>query len=92
MKKELDKLQENLPKIQAVVHFASSQEQITDQNPGLNKWLWQLRDAIDDADDVLDELEYMELEKQVIKGKKRRSDWTKKLVDIGKRAFKIDPT
>ncbi|PKU62679.1 Putative disease resistance protein RGA1 [Dendrobium catenatum] len=97
MKEELERLQENLPKIQAVVHFASSQEQITYQNPGLNKWLWQLRDAIDDADDVLDELEYMELEKQVTKDKKLRrvrsimKSMKKKLVKIGKRALRIDP-
>ncbi|KAI0503621.1 hypothetical protein KFK09_014555 [Dendrobium nobile] len=97
MKEELERLQENLPKIQAVVHFASSQEQITDQNPGLNKWLWQLRDSIDDADDVLDELEYMELEKQVTKDKKLRrvrsimKSMKKKLVKIGNRALKIDP-
>ncbi|KAI0503739.1 hypothetical protein KFK09_014680 [Dendrobium nobile] len=95
---ELERLREKLPKIQAVVHFASSQEQITEQNPGLNKWLWQLRDAIDDADDVLDEVEYMELEKQVTKDKKLRrvrsimKSMKKKLVKIGKRALKIDPT
>ncbi|KAL0912593.1 hypothetical protein M5K25_018575 [Dendrobium thyrsiflorum] len=58
MKVELERLRENHPKIQAVV-FASSQAQIRDQNPALNKWLWQLRDAIDEADDVLDEFEYM---------------------------------
>ncbi|KAI0514095.1 hypothetical protein KFK09_010129 [Dendrobium nobile] len=98
MKEELDKLQEILPHIQAVVRFASSQEQITDQNPALNKWLWQLRDAIDDADDVLDELEYMELEKQVTKTKKLRRarsivKYMKKRLDkIVKRALKIDPT
>ncbi|XP_020691528.1 disease resistance protein RGA2-like [Dendrobium catenatum] len=98
MKEELDKLQEILPQIQAVVHFASSQEQITDQNPHLNKWLWQLRDAIDDAYDVVDELEYMELEEQVTKNKKLRKvrsimkSMKKRLVKIGKRAFKIDPT
>ncbi|KAI0503761.1 hypothetical protein KFK09_014703 [Dendrobium nobile] len=90
MKEELDKLQENLPKIQAVVHFASTQEQITEQNPGLNKWLWQLRHAIDDADDVLDELEYMELEKQVTKDKKLRR--VRSIIKIGKRALKIDST
>ncbi|KAL0928377.1 hypothetical protein M5K25_000254 [Dendrobium thyrsiflorum] len=98
MKEELVKLQKNLPQIQAVVHFASSQEQITDQNPSLNKWLWQLRDAIDDADDVLDDLEYMELEKQVTKNKKLRrvrsimKSMKKRLVKIVKRALKIDPT
>ncbi|KAI0514162.1 hypothetical protein KFK09_010196 [Dendrobium nobile] len=98
MKEELVKLQENLPQIQAVVHFASSQEQITEEYPALNKWLWQLRDAMDDADDVLDELEYMELEKQVTKNKKLRrvrsimKSMKKRLVKIGKRALKIDPT
>ncbi|KAL0928345.1 hypothetical protein M5K25_000221 [Dendrobium thyrsiflorum] len=97
-KEELEKLRKNLPQIQAVVHFASSQEQITDQDQALNKWLWQLRDAIDDADDVLDDLEYMELEKQVTKNKKLRrvrsimKSMKKRLVKIVKRALKIDPT
>ncbi|KAI0503730.1 hypothetical protein KFK09_014669 [Dendrobium nobile] len=91
-KEPLARLKRYLPQIQAVVHFASSQEQITDQNKPLNEWLWQLRDAIDDAFDVVDELEYMELEKQVTKDKKlNRSDWKKKIVKLGKRALKIDP-
>ncbi|KAI0514117.1 hypothetical protein KFK09_010151 [Dendrobium nobile] len=96
-KEDLEKLKEILPQIQAVVHFASSQEQITDQNPALNKWLWQIRDAIDDADDVLDDLEYMELEKQVTKNMKLRrvrsimKYMKKRLVKIIKRALKIDP-
>ncbi|KAI0503671.1 hypothetical protein KFK09_014606 [Dendrobium nobile] len=96
-KEPLARLKGCLPQIQAVVHFASSQEQITDQNQPLNTWLWQLRDAIDDADDVLDEMEYIELEKQVTKGKKLRrvrsimKSMKKKLVKIGKRALKIDP-
>ncbi|KAH0458039.1 hypothetical protein IEQ34_013354 [Dendrobium chrysotoxum] len=62
MKEELERLRENHSKIQAVV-FASSQAHIRDHNPALNKWLWQLRDAIDEADDVLDELEYMKYKK-----------------------------
>ncbi|KAI0514164.1 hypothetical protein KFK09_010198 [Dendrobium nobile] len=96
-KEDLEKLKEILPQIQAVVHFASSQEQITDQNPALNKWLWQIRDAIDDADDVLDDLEYMELEKQATKNMKLRrvrsimKYMKKRLVKIIKRALKIDP-
>ncbi|KAI0514145.1 hypothetical protein KFK09_010179 [Dendrobium nobile] len=91
------KAKRDSPQIQAVVHFASSQEQITDQNPALNKWLWQIRDAIDDADDVLDDLEYMELEKQVTKNMKLRrvrsimKYMKKRLVKIIKRALKIDP-
>ncbi|KAI0496748.1 hypothetical protein KFK09_023072 [Dendrobium nobile] len=96
-KEELRRLREKYPKIQAVVHFASSQEQITDKNPALNEWLWQLQDAIDDADDVVDDLEYIELEKQVTKNKKLRrvrsimKSMKKKLVKIGNRVIKRDP-
>ncbi|XP_020591553.1 putative disease resistance protein RGA3 [Phalaenopsis equestris] len=49
------------PKIQAVVS-ANTRAQIRD--PVLNRWIWQLRDAIDEADDVLDDFEYMKLEEQ----------------------------
>ncbi|KAI0514008.1 hypothetical protein KFK09_010041 [Dendrobium nobile] len=97
MKEELERLRENHPKIQAVVNFASSQEQIRDRNPALNEWLWQLRDAIDEADDVLDDLEYMKLEKELTKDEKQRKvrsimkSINKRLVKIAKRALKIDP-
>ncbi|KAI0503757.1 hypothetical protein KFK09_014698 [Dendrobium nobile] len=64
MKEELERLRENHPKIQAVV-FAANQAQISD--PALNKWIWQLRDAIDEADDVIDEFEYMKHKEQLIK-------------------------
>nr|CAD1819026.1 unnamed protein product [Ananas comosus var. bracteatus] len=37
----------------------------TKQNKGLDAWLWQLRDAVDQAEDVLDEMEYYKLEKAV---------------------------
>ncbi|KAI0496777.1 hypothetical protein KFK09_023101 [Dendrobium nobile] len=96
-KEELRRLREKYPKIQAVVHFASSQEQITEKNPALNEWLWQLQDAIDDADDVVDDLEYMELEKQLTKNKKLRrvrsimKSMKKKLDKIGNRVIKRDP-
>ncbi|KAL0920595.1 hypothetical protein M5K25_009740 [Dendrobium thyrsiflorum] len=99
MKEELERLQKNHPKIQAVVRFASSQDRqhIRDQNPALNGWLWQLRDVIDEADDVLDDLEYMNLENQLTKNKMKRKvrfimkSINKRLVKIGKRALKIDP-
>ncbi|KAL0920072.1 hypothetical protein M5K25_009180 [Dendrobium thyrsiflorum] len=97
MKKELERLRENHPKIQAVVDYASRQEQIRDQNSAINEWLWQLRDAIDEADDVLDDLEYIKLEKQLTKTKKQRKvrsimkSINKRLVKIAKRALKIDP-
>ncbi|KAI0514170.1 hypothetical protein KFK09_010205 [Dendrobium nobile] len=56
MKEELERLRENHPKIQAVFDFAANQAQISDS--ALNKWIWQLRDAMDAAGDVIDELEY----------------------------------
>ncbi|KAL0928372.1 hypothetical protein M5K25_000248 [Dendrobium thyrsiflorum] len=99
MKKELERLRENHPKIQAVV-FAANQAQISDQNPALNKWIWQLRDAIDEANDVLDELEYMKHEEQLTKNKeetKKRKFMSSlfeipgKIFKIGERVLKRDP-
>ncbi|KAH0454339.1 hypothetical protein IEQ34_016263 [Dendrobium chrysotoxum] len=42
LQKELERLRENHPKIQAVV-FASNQAQISNQSPAFNEWIWQLR-------------------------------------------------
>ncbi|XP_020599319.1 putative disease resistance protein RGA1, partial [Phalaenopsis equestris] len=93
MKEELERLRVNHPKIQAVVSASFTQADISDQNPALNDWIWLLRDAIDEADDLLDELEYMKLKKQLIKNKKRRKvrlaiSFLKR---TGQRALKIDP-
>ncbi|KAH0465066.1 hypothetical protein IEQ34_005169 [Dendrobium chrysotoxum] len=52
------------PLIQFVV-FASNEAHIRDQNPSLSKWLWLLRGVIDEADDVLKEFEYKQLQKQL---------------------------
>ncbi|XP_028549134.1 uncharacterized protein LOC114579261 [Dendrobium catenatum] len=99
MKKELERLRENHPKIQAVV-FAANQAQISDQNPALNKWIWQLRDAIDEADDLLDEFEYMKHKEQLTKTteetKKRKVtnfifEIPRKIFKIGERVLKMDP-
>ncbi|KAH0463278.1 hypothetical protein IEQ34_007860 [Dendrobium chrysotoxum] len=102
MKKELESLRENQPKIQAVV-FAANQAQISDQNPALNKWIWQLRDAADEADDVLDEFEYMKHKQQLTKNMEeteKRAAFSKarfliesasKIRKVGERALKIDP-
>ncbi|KAH0461880.1 hypothetical protein IEQ34_009455 [Dendrobium chrysotoxum] len=103
MKKELESLRKNHPKIQAVV-FAANQAQISDQNPALNKWIWQLRDAVDEADYVLDELEYMKHKEQLTKNmeetKKRTAsssnasfpiESASKICKVGERALKIDP-
>ncbi|KAI0514132.1 hypothetical protein KFK09_010166 [Dendrobium nobile] len=99
MKKELERLRENHPKIQAVV-FAANRAQISDQKPTFNKWIWQLRDAIDEADDVLDEFEYMKHKQQLIKNteetKKRKFvsflfESPRKIFKVGERVLKMDP-
>ncbi|KAH0463164.1 hypothetical protein IEQ34_007746 [Dendrobium chrysotoxum] len=100
MKKELERLRENHLKIQAVV-FAANQAQISDQSPDLNQWVWQLRDAIDEADDVVDEFEYMKHKEQLTKNTEETKKTTKfmsflfesprKILKIGERVLKRDP-
>ncbi|PKU64616.1 hypothetical protein MA16_Dca015877 [Dendrobium catenatum] len=45
--------------------FASKETHIRDQNASLNKWLWLLRDVIDEANDLLDVFEHKQLQKQL---------------------------
>ncbi|KAL0921643.1 hypothetical protein M5K25_008737 [Dendrobium thyrsiflorum] len=99
MKEELERLRENHPKIQAVVSVAN-QAQLNDKNGDLNKWIWQLRDAIDEAVDVLDDFEYAKHKEQLTKNreetKKRKLksfllEIPRKLVKIGERGLKRDP-
>ncbi|KAH0461879.1 hypothetical protein IEQ34_009454 [Dendrobium chrysotoxum] len=99
MKKELESLRKNHPNIKAVV-FAANQAQISDQNPALIEWIWQLRDALDEVNDVLDEFEYMKHKEQLTKNmeeteKKTAFSNASSLMEIalkvGERALKIDP-
>ncbi|XP_042446868.1 uncharacterized protein LOC122031791 isoform X2 [Zingiber officinale] len=65
LQEELQNLKRLLPQIQAVVGFAEDKLTMYEShNPALIKWLWQFRDDIDEAEEVLDELEYRELEKK----------------------------
>ncbi|KAH0463520.1 hypothetical protein IEQ34_008102 [Dendrobium chrysotoxum] len=98
MKEELGRLRENHPKIQAVV-LAANQAQLSDQNPALNKWIWQLRDAIDEAHDVLDEFEYMKHKEQLPQNTEETKltvrsmlkSMKKRFVKIGERGLGRDP-
>ncbi|KAI0514069.1 hypothetical protein KFK09_010103 [Dendrobium nobile] len=82
MKKELKRLRENHPKIEAVVDFAVNKVQISDQNPALNEWIWQLRDALDEINDVLDELEYMKLKHQLSENTEQAKEQKEQEVDF----------
>ncbi|KAL6905485.1 hypothetical protein ACP4OV_003086 [Aristida adscensionis] len=61
-----------VPKIQAVFDVVNP-EHIKGESSALDAWLWQLRDAVEKAEDAVDEVEYYELEE---KAKDRKvSDW-----------------
>ncbi|KAL0920743.1 hypothetical protein M5K25_009907 [Dendrobium thyrsiflorum] len=102
MKEALERLKKLHPMIKSVI-FACNKAQIIDQNPDLNRWLWQLRDAIDEADDVLDDFEYMKHEEQLTKNnnetKKRKAsssvtyliESVRKIFIVSDRAIKLHP-
>ena len=61
-----------MPKIQAVFDVVNP-EHVREQSSALDAWIWQLRDAVEAAEDAVDELEYYELEE---KAKDRKvSEW-----------------
>lgn len=55
------KLKSKLSKTQAMLYGITLQE--IQDNQGLVEWLWQFRDAIQEAEDALDELDFFDLEK-----------------------------
>ncbi|XP_039812078.1 putative disease resistance protein RGA4 [Panicum virgatum] len=80
MEEMKNKIEERMPQIQAVLDVVSP-DHIKDQSEALDRWFWKLsstqhsslRDAVEEAEDAIDELEYYELEK---KAKDRKvSDW-----------------
>ncbi|CAM0878617.1 unnamed protein product [Alopecurus aequalis] len=64
LKSTRERLERALPQIQVVFH-AIDTEQIRDQSKALDAWLWQLRDAVEEAEDALDDLDYYKLEEEV---------------------------
>ncbi|XP_072962404.1 uncharacterized protein [Typha angustifolia] len=70
LKAELKRLEKALPKIQAVMDVVDSCH-IKEENPELARWLWQFRDAVNEAEDFIDEMDYYQLEEE-IKGKKSK--------------------
>ncbi|TVU24207.1 hypothetical protein EJB05_26626, partial [Eragrostis curvula] len=59
-----DRLQRRLTEIQAV-YAAVDQEQVDVlRGSALDDWLWQFRDALEGAEDVLDEIDYHKLEEE----------------------------
>ncbi|KAL6905486.1 hypothetical protein ACP4OV_003087 [Aristida adscensionis] len=63
MEEMKNKLDRALPKIQAVLDIATP-NQVKGQSRALDEWFWQLRSAVERAEDAIDELEYYELEEK----------------------------
>ncbi|KAJ4801693.1 Disease resistance protein RGA2 [Rhynchospora pubera] len=61
---ELDRLARYQPQIQTLIYKAERSHLPRDPNHPLYKWLGQLQDAVEDADNLLDEFEYRHLKKE----------------------------
>ncbi|XP_042377494.1 uncharacterized protein LOC121970693 isoform X2 [Zingiber officinale] len=91
LQEELQNLKRSLPHIQAVVGFAEGRLTMYESsNPALMEWLWQFRDGIDEAEEVLDELEYLERKKKANSDKNRLSRMVDASVKAAKRLLKFD--
>uniref|UniRef100_A0A0E0MKK7 NB-ARC domain-containing protein n=1 Tax=Oryza punctata TaxID=4537 RepID=A0A0E0MKK7_ORYPU len=67
-----NRLLQSMPKIQVVLDIVNPRY-VKEQSSALDAWLWQLRHAVEEAEDVIDVLEYYKL-KEVAKDHKV-SDW-----------------
>uniref|UniRef100_A0A0E0MKM1 Disease resistance N-terminal domain-containing protein n=1 Tax=Oryza punctata TaxID=4537 RepID=A0A0E0MKM1_ORYPU len=57
------RLQRNIPKIQSVSDVVDP-DYIKEKKTLIHAWLWQLRDAVEEAEDAIHELEYYELKEK----------------------------
>lgn len=89
MKCKLKKLDESRAQIETLV-FAAERGTV-ELSPGLQSWLWQLRDAVEAADSVLDEIEYRRLRDEVTGEEKAASSAKRKVLSFARRAVKADP-
>lgn len=92
LKSTEERLQRLLPQIQAVFDAVDTVE-IRDQSRALDAWLWQLRDAVEEAEDAIDELDYYRLEEEVkrqdnkVRGSLRK--YKRKVIQGFNRAFNV---
>ncbi|CAL4903799.1 unnamed protein product [Urochloa decumbens] len=79
------KLDRGMPKIQAVLDI-SSPDEARDKSGALDAWFWQLRDAVEKAEDAVSELEYYELEEKA--HDRKVSDWGTSFAKMKRKAVK----
>ncbi|KAG1366786.1 putative disease resistance protein RGA3 [Cocos nucifera] len=92
MKKEFEELDVALLRIHAFVEKIEKLQMIHYCTPEREAWLWQLKDAVDEANDVLDKLAYYKLKEDVKSGEEKvratASGYTKKIIRSTAFAFK----
>jgi Rx N-terminal domain len=86
MKDELDRLSLYQLQIMTLVYAAEEGKLNLAQNPALEQWLEKLRDAVEEADNVFDELEYQHLKEEADGAVK----WAKKIKKFTVRAIQKD--
>lgn len=72
MEEMKNKLEEGMLQIQAVLDVVNP-DRFKEHSVALDRWFWMLRDAVEEAEDAIDELEYYELEEEAKDYKV--SDW-----------------
>uniref|UniRef100_A0A0D3HSI4 NB-ARC domain-containing protein n=1 Tax=Oryza barthii TaxID=65489 RepID=A0A0D3HSI4_9ORYZ len=72
MEEMKNKLEEGMLQIQAVLDVVNP-DQFKEHSVALDRWFWKLRDAVEEAEDAIDELEYYELKEKAKDYK--ISDW-----------------
>ncbi|KAJ4801694.1 Disease resistance protein RGA2 [Rhynchospora pubera] len=90
MKDKLERLERLQPQVETLVYAAESGNLPEEHNPALDRWLGQLQDAVEEADNVLDELEYRHL-----KGENKMVNFVKQATqqdDVLKRLRKVVKT
>jgi NB-ARC domain/Rx N-terminal domain len=66
-KEQLKSLDSQLPKVKAVVHAINNRGLgLTDDAKYLKEWSWQFKDAVEAAEDLLDEMAYNKIESQLL--------------------------
>ncbi|XP_072971053.1 putative disease resistance protein RGA3 isoform X3 [Typha angustifolia] len=92
LKAKSKRLEQALPQIKALLETVDSGDHIKEKNTALEEWLWQFRDAVDEAEDFKDEVEYQRLEKEIEGKKSKVSDATSSVNTFFKWAVHKDPT
>ncbi|XP_015698758.2 putative disease resistance protein RGA1 [Oryza brachyantha] len=80
-----NRLLQSMPKIQVVLDIVNP-IYVKEQQSALDAWLWQLRNAVEEAEDAIDVLEYYKL-KEIAKDHKV-SDWGSSLSKVKHKVIK----